>query len=61
MTRGSWARRRYVPVHIGADGEGEVAETLPFALPASGQYMVNVHASATDLKTIVACGSLQKE
>jgi CHRD domain len=52
---------KYVPVRIGADGEGEVSEALPITLSADGQYMVNVHASASDLKTILACGSLQKE
>jgi hypothetical protein len=53
--------KAYVPIHIGVDGGGEVAVTLPFALPTKGQHMVNVHASASDLKTIVACGELQKE
>jgi hypothetical protein len=51
---------KYVPVHIGVDGEGEVSEVLPISLSPSGQYMVNVHNSAQDLKTILACGTLQK-
>jgi hypothetical protein len=53
--------KAYTPIRIGADGNGEVAVTLPFATPTSGQYMVNVHESASDLKTIVACGDLQRE
>jgi hypothetical protein len=53
--------KAYTPIHIGADGNGEVAVTLPFATPTSGEYMVNVHQSASDLKTIVACGNLQRE
>jgi hypothetical protein len=53
--------KAYTPLRIGADGNGEVAVTLPFATPTSGQYMVNVHKSASDLKTIVACGDLQRE
>jgi hypothetical protein len=53
--------KAYTPLHIGADGEGEVAVTLPFATPTTGEYMVNVHKSASDLKTIVACGNLQRE
>jgi hypothetical protein len=52
---------KYTPLHIGADGEGEVSETLPISLSPSGEYMVNVHQSAQDLKTIVACGALQKQ
>jgi hypothetical protein len=52
--------KAYTPLHIGADGQGEVTVTLPFATPTSGQYMVNVHKSASDLKTIVACGDLQR-
>jgi hypothetical protein len=52
---------KYVPIRIGADGEGEVSETLPITLSPSGHYMVNVHASPSDLKTILACGVLQKE
>jgi hypothetical protein len=53
--------KAYTPLRIGADGEGEVAVTLPYATPTSGQYMVNVHQSASDQKTIVACGNLQRE
>jgi hypothetical protein len=53
--------KAYTPVHLGADGEGELTVTLPFATPTSGQYMVNVHKSASDLKTILACGNLQRE
>jgi hypothetical protein len=51
----------YKPIHVGGNGEGEVAQTLPFPTPKSGEYMVNVHESAADLKTIVACGNLQRE
>jgi hypothetical protein len=51
----------YTPLHVGPDGEGEVAQTLAFPTPTDGQYMVNVHASPTNLKTIVACGNLTRE
>jgi hypothetical protein len=50
----------YTPIKIGADGEGEVAQALPFPTPTSGDYMVNVHQSSSDLKTIVACGNLAR-
>jgi hypothetical protein len=53
--------KAYTPLHIGADGNGEVTVTLPYPTPTSGEYMVNVHQSASDLKTIVACGDLQRE
>jgi hypothetical protein len=53
--------KAYTPLQVGADGNGEVTATLPYATPTKGQYMVNVHQSASDLKTIVACGDLQRE
>jgi superoxide dismutase, Cu-Zn family len=51
----------YTPVHIGADGAGTVSVKLPFTLPSSGTYVVNVHRSVDDLPTIVACGKLTRE
>ena len=51
----------YTPIHVGGNGEGQIAQTLPFATPTSGNYMVNVHKSPDELKTILACGNLQKE
>ena len=50
----------YTPLEVGADGESEVTVTLPYPTPTSGEYMVNVHQSGSDLKTIVACGNLQR-
>jgi Cu/Zn superoxide dismutase len=52
--------KAYTPLHVGADGAAEVTVTLPFTTPTSGQYMVNVHQSASDQKTIIACGALQR-
>ena len=49
----------YPPVKIGQDGTGTATATLKVATPAAGDYLINVHASATDLQTIVACGDLQ--
>lgn len=48
----------YTPITIGTNGRGEISVTLPFSTPTQGQFYVNVHKSATDLKTIVACGPL---
>jgi hypothetical protein len=48
----------YKPVTAGADGSGNSTANLAVAAPTTGDYHVNVHASATDMKTIVACGDL---
>lgn len=51
---------KYAPVKIGADGESHVTQTLPFATPTGGEYMVNLHKSPKE-KTVVACGDLAKQ
>lgn len=48
----------YKPVKVGGDGAGTSTADIKMAPPSSGDYHVNVHASATDMKTIVACGDL---
>ncbi len=48
----------YKPVTAGADGSGTSTANLSVAAPTTGDYHVNVHASATDMKTIVSCGDL---
>jgi Cu-Zn family superoxide dismutase len=50
----------YTPIVIGQSGDGSATATLPIPPLGSGQYYVNVHASPSDLKTIVACGNLTK-
>ena len=50
----------FPPVTIGSDGKGTAKATLPAPLTADGAYYVAVHASASDMKTIVACGALTK-
>jgi Cu-Zn family superoxide dismutase len=47
----------YKPVKAGSDGTGTSTADLKAAVPSSGDYHVNVHASSTDMKT-VACGEL---
>lgn len=49
---------RYGILEVGGDGKASREVTLPVALPRSGSYMVNVHASPQNLGTIVACGNL---
>lgn len=49
---------RYGIMQVNSEGRASHTITLPVALPASGMYMVNVHASAENPATIVACGNL---
>lgn len=48
----------YRPLKIGGNGRAEANATLDLPLPRSGEYYINVHASATNLGTIIACGNL---
>jgi len=49
----------YKPLKIDGDGKASAtAELANIPLPHSGSYFINVHASANNLKTIVACGNL---
>ncbi len=48
----------YPPIKVGPDGTGSATASLEVPTPATGDYLVNVHASAVDLTTIVACGDL---
>ena len=50
----------FAPASIGADGKGAAKATLAAPLAADGAYFVAVHASSSDMKTIVACGALTK-
>jgi hypothetical protein len=49
----------YKPITAASDGSGTATANLPVAAPATGDYHINVHASPTDMKTIVACGELK--
>ena len=51
---GGWA-----PASIGADGKGAAKATLVAPLAGDGKYYAAVHASASDMKTIVACAPLK--
>jgi superoxide dismutase, Cu-Zn family len=48
----------YKPLVAGADGTAKGTATVNVATPTSGDYHVNVHASPSDMATIVACGNL---
>jgi hypothetical protein len=48
----------YQTLNVGGDGKAESTAELPVAFPVSGQFFVNVHASANNMKTIIACGNL---
>jgi superoxide dismutase, Cu-Zn family len=46
----------YPPLVIGADGRATATAHLTIKLNEAKNYIVNVHASPTNLGTIVACG-----
>jgi hypothetical protein len=48
----------YKPLKVGGDGQAKSDADLPIPMPAAGEYFVNVHASAQNMSTIVACGNL---
>ena len=48
----------YKPLKVESDGKASATATLSVTLPKTGDYFVNVHASANNMKTIVACGNL---
>jgi hypothetical protein len=48
----------YPVLKVNGDGKAEADAILPVQMPRVGQYFVNVHASAANMGTIVACGNL---
>ena len=48
----------YKPMTVGINGRATATATLEMPMPRTGEYMINVHASPTDMGTIVACGNL---
>lgn len=48
----------YPPIVIGDQGTGRASVQLQLQLNEAQRYHVNVHASASDMATIVACGDL---
>ncbi len=48
----------YKPLKVGGNGRAESTASLSMPLPKTGDFFVNVHASAKNMRTIVACGNL---
>lgn len=48
----------YKPLTAGSDGTAKGTATISMAVPVSGDYYVNIHASPSDMATIVSCGNL---
>ena len=48
----------YQPLKVDGNGRASATAKLPIALPKTGNFHVNVHASSKNMKTIVACGNL---
>jgi hypothetical protein len=48
----------YKPLAVSDQGTASATAKLDLTLPTSGEYYVNVHASATNLGTIISCGNL---
>lgn len=48
----------YKPLKVEGDGRATSTATLPFPMPRTGGFFVNVHASTANMGTIVACGNL---
>ena len=47
----------YAPLVVGANGTATGTATINVKLNEAGTYIVNVHASPTNLATIVSCGA----
>ena len=50
----------YSPLTVNDKGQASATAHLDMSLPVSGTYYVNVHASAANLGTIIACGNLAR-
>jgi hypothetical protein len=52
------AAEQFDLLEVGNDGHASSSVDLDWPTPASGNYMVQVHASPTNLQTVIACGNL---
>ncbi len=48
----------YEPLKVSGGGKAEAEAQLPFPTPTAGSYFVNIHASAANMGTVLACGNL---
>lgn len=49
---------QYKPLKVGDDGRAVSDAELSVSMPRTGEFFVNIHASAKNMRTIVACGNL---
>lgn len=48
----------YPVLTVDAGGKAQADATIPVPTPTTGNYYVNVHASPSDMGTIISCGNL---
>jgi hypothetical protein len=48
----------YRPLQVDGDGNASSDADLPGEMPTAGEFSVNVHASSSNMGTIIACGNL---
>jgi hypothetical protein len=48
----------YKPLEVGGDGRAGSTAELAVPTPRTGEFFINVHASARNMNTTVACGNL---
>lgn len=48
----------YKALSVGGGGQARENASLSMALPTSGNFYINVHAQASNMGTIIACGNL---
>jgi hypothetical protein len=49
---------KYPALEVNGDGKASERATIDESFPVQGDYFVNVHASADNLQTIIACANL---
>lgn len=48
----------YPVLKVGGDGKAKADADLRLPVPRTGQYYVDVHASPTNMQTVIACGNM---
>ena len=54
------ATDQFPAFHINENGNGTATATLAAPLAEHASFFVSVHASATEMKTVIACGNLKE-
>lgn len=47
-------------MEVGSNGRAQLDEDIPFELPTSGEYHVNVYLGGTQLDNVITCANLRK-